>query len=59
MLLTQMNIFSKMKNPRSIYRESELKKVYSDFLTHKNPEVQKMALDCLMSYKDKYLIPYR
>jgi Down-regulated in metastasis. len=54
-----MNIFTKMKNPRSIYREPDLNRAYLDFLTHKNPEVQKMALDCLVSYKPKYLIPYR
>lgn len=58
-LLAHMNIFTKMKNPRSIYREPDLNRAYLDFLTHKNPEVQKMALDCLVSYKPKYLIPYR
>ncbi|XP_069689745.1 small subunit processome component 20 homolog isoform X2 [Periplaneta americana] len=58
-LLAHMNIFSKMKDPRSMYRESDLKRVYLDCLSHKNPEVQKMALDCLSAYKYKYLMPYR
>jgi hypothetical protein len=58
-LLAHMSIFSKMKNPRSMYREPDLNKVYLDLLTHKNPEVQKVALDCLMSYKQKFLVPYR
>jgi hypothetical protein len=58
-LLAHMIIFSKMRNPRSIYREPDLNKAYLDLLTHKIPEVQKMALDCLVTYKHKFLIPYR
>lgn len=48
-----------MRNPKGMYQESELSKIYFDFLSHKNAEVQKLALQCIMSYKHKYLTPYR
>lgn len=52
-------VFSKIRSPKSMYREPDLYKLYFDLLSHKNHEVQKLALDCIMSYKHKYLIPYR
>lgn len=58
-LLYHMKIFSKIKSPKSMYREPELYKLYFEFLSHKNPEIQKAALDCLMTYKFKYLTPYQ
>lgn len=42
-----------------MYREPELYKLYLDLLSHRNAEVQKTALDCIMVYKHKYLTPYR
>lgn len=48
-----------MKNPKAMYQEPELSKIYFDFLSHKNSEVQKLALQCIMSYKHKYLTPYK
>lgn len=48
-----------MKNPKAMYREPELSKTYFDLLSHKNSEVQKLALECIMSYKHKHLTPYR
>jgi U3 small nucleolar RNA-associated protein 20 len=42
-----------------MYREPELSKLYFDFLQHKSAEVQKAALDCIMTYKHKFLAPYK
>lgn len=42
-----------------MYREPELYKLYLDLLSHKNSGVQKIALDCIMTYKFKYLTPYK
>lgn len=41
-----------------MYREPELNDVYFDLLSHKNPDIQKAALECIMTYKHKYLVPY-
>ncbi|XP_012255555.2 small subunit processome component 20 homolog [Athalia rosae] len=59
LLLAQMEIFSKVKNPRTLYRESEIYKIYLELLSSKNPEIQKSALNCLLSYKHKYILPYK
>lgn len=58
-LLTTLNVFTKIRNPKSMYREPDLYKLYLDLLSHRNAEVQKTALDCIMVYKHKYLIPYK
>lgn len=59
LLLAQMQVFSKVVNPKSLYREPEMFKIYLDLLTSKNSEVQKAALNCLFAYKHKYLLPYK
>lgn len=59
LLLAQLEVLSKVRNPKALYREPELNKLYFELLSHKNPEVQKEALNCLMTYKYKYLIPYQ
>lgn len=43
----------------SLYREPDLYKVYFDFLQHKDATIQKAALDCILTYKHKYLTPYK
>ncbi|KAJ8971909.1 hypothetical protein NQ314_000480 [Rhamnusium bicolor] len=58
-LLHKLNVFSQVKSPMSMYREPELYKLYFDLLQHKDSSVQKAALDCIMTYKHKYLTPYK
>lgn len=58
-LLHMLTVFSKVKSPKSMYRESDLYKLYFELLQHRNAEVQKAALDCIMTYKFKYLTPYK
>lgn len=42
-----------------MYRELDLYQLYFELLRHRNADIQKAALDCLMTYKFKYLIPYK
>eukprot|EP00731_Ephydatia_muelleri_P001007 Em0001g1007a len=58
-LLVILETFSKFKNPRAFYRQEELWQLYVKLLTHSDPEVQKLALACLMTSKPPYLVPYR
>ncbi|XP_078042078.1 small subunit processome component 20 homolog [Augochlora pura] len=58
-LLAQLEIFGKITNPRTLYRESEIQKIYLDLLSSKNPDIQKAALNCLLTYNHKYLLPYK
>ncbi|KAK0177605.1 hypothetical protein PV328_001642 [Microctonus aethiopoides] len=59
LLQAQLNIFAKMQNPKMLYREPEMNKIYMDILTSKSVELQKLALDCLLAYKHKHLMPYK
>ncbi|XP_047005132.1 small subunit processome component 20 homolog [Schistocerca americana] len=58
-LAAHMSVFAKLRNPKAIFRESELSKLYYDLLMHKNNDVQKLALSCLLTYKHKFLLPYQ
>lgn len=58
-LITKLSIFVDMTNPTQLYRESDLYKVYLELLQHKNTVIEKLALDCLLTYKHKFLIPYK
>ncbi|XP_045464607.1 small subunit processome component 20 homolog [Harmonia axyridis] len=57
--LQYLSVFSKVKSPQSMYRETELYKLYNNLLQHKNSDIQKAALDCLLTYKSKFLKPYK
>ncbi|XP_063244418.1 small subunit processome component 20 homolog [Bacillus rossius redtenbacheri] len=58
-LLAHLTIFTKIKNPKAMFKEMELLKIFSDFLSHKAPDVQKMALDYVLAYRDKGVMPYQ
>ncbi|XP_014242650.1 small subunit processome component 20 homolog [Cimex lectularius] len=58
-LLAHMEVLGKMRSPKNMHREPELSKIYYDFLSHKLPDVQKAALKCIMTYKHKFLTPYK
>ena len=58
-LIVQLELFSKFKNPKAVYMEAQLRELYFDLLVHKSADVQKVAFHCIMSYKYKYLVPYR
>lgn len=57
-LLVHLDVFGLLHNPQNVYREPELMKIYNELLTHKNPDVQRAVLKCIMTYKHKYLMPY-
>ncbi|XP_063986981.1 small subunit processome component 20 homolog [Diachasmimorpha longicaudata] len=59
LLLAQLSLFAKANNPKMMYRESEMYQIYLDLLTSKSVELQKAVLDCLFSYKHKFLMPYK
>ena len=59
LLLAVLQVFSKFTNTRSLYREPEVLRIYQDLLSSKNSEVQKAALNCIYTYKYKYLLPYK
>ncbi|XP_059048570.1 small subunit processome component 20 homolog [Achroia grisella] len=58
-LIGVMQVLAQFKNPRALYKEPIFWELYMEFLKHKNPGLQKYALDCVLNYKNKSVIPYK
>uniref|UniRef100_A0A8C6R1C0 UTP20 small subunit processome component n=1 Tax=Nannospalax galili TaxID=1026970 RepID=A0A8C6R1C0_NANGA len=58
-LIVHLQVFSKFSNPRALYLESKLYELYLQLLLHQDQTVQKITLDCLMTYKHPHILPYR
>lgn len=58
-LINIMQVLSQFKNPRALHKEPVFWGLYLEFLKHKNPGLQKYALDCILNYKNKSVTPYK
>ncbi|XP_075712813.1 small subunit processome component 20 homolog [Rhinoderma darwinii] len=58
-LLAHLGVFSKFSNPRALYLEPQLHELYTQLLCHQDQNVQKIALDCVLSYKHPHVLPYK
>ncbi|XP_066524697.1 small subunit processome component 20 homolog [Hoplias malabaricus] len=58
-LIAHLKVFSKFTNPKALYLEPDLYELYTQLLCHKDQQIQKAALDCLMTYKDPHIFPYK
>ncbi|XP_044533441.1 small subunit processome component 20 homolog [Gracilinanus agilis] len=58
-LIAHLQVFSKFLNPRSLYLESQLYDLYLQLLLHPEQDVQKIALECIMTYKHPHILPYK
>ncbi|CAH0579423.1 unnamed protein product [Chrysodeixis includens] len=58
-LINIMQVLSQFKNPRALHKEPVFWELYMEFLKHKNPGLQKYALDCVINYKNKSVTPYK
>lgn len=57
--LNFLKIFSKFKNPKAMYRRADLTEIYLQSLSHRDEEIQKAALSCLLTFNHNYLITYK
>ncbi|KOB71417.1 Small subunit processome component 20-like protein [Operophtera brumata] len=58
-LINVMQVLAQFKNPRALHKEPIFWELYMDFLKNKNPGLQKYALDCVLNYKNKSVVPYK
>lgn len=58
-LCEQLTVLSKFHNPRMVLHAQRLEHTYHQLLSHPLPGVQRLALDCIMSYNHAHLTPYR
>ncbi|KAK6941816.1 U3 small nucleolar RNA-associated protein 20, N-terminal [Dillenia turbinata] len=54
-----LNLLRLMKNPKAFYHNQFLKEVLQNrLLDETDAEIQLKVLDCLLNWKDKFLVPY-
>ncbi|XP_056430567.1 small subunit processome component 20 homolog isoform X2 [Hyla sarda] len=58
-LIAHLGVFSKFSNPRALYLEPKLNELYTQLLCHQDENVQRVALDCVLSYKHPHILPYK
>ncbi|KAM7116358.1 small subunit processome component 20 homolog [Molossus nigricans] len=58
-LIAHLQVFSKFSNPRALYLESKLYELYLQLLLHQDQTVQRITLDCIMTYKQPHILPYK
>lgn len=58
-LIAYLNVFAKIKNPKTVYNSKQLYAFYVELLVHRCFEVQKLALDCIFTYNNSALVPYK
>uniref|UniRef100_A0A3P9PDG0 UTP20 small subunit processome component n=1 Tax=Poecilia reticulata TaxID=8081 RepID=A0A3P9PDG0_POERE len=57
-LITHLKVFTKFTNPRALYLESSLSDLYNQLLCHQDQQIQCVALECVLTYKDPNIVPY-
>ncbi|XP_037315787.2 small subunit processome component 20 homolog isoform X2 [Pungitius pungitius] len=58
-LISHLKVFAKFTDPRSLYMESSLSELYNQLLCHQNYQIQQVALECVLTYKDPSIVPYK
>ncbi|XP_073844467.1 small subunit processome component 20 homolog [Musca autumnalis] len=58
-LQCKLSVLAVQQNPRALFKEAELWLLYMELLKGSNNQLQKCALDCVMTYKSKSLMPYK
>jgi len=59
LLTSHLSVFASFRCPQQMHRENEVVLIFYRLLSHRVPEVQKKALDCLLAYGSSYLMPYK
>ncbi|KAJ2918304.1 hypothetical protein MD484_g2111, partial [Candolleomyces efflorescens] len=58
-LVSWLTLFSKFSNPKALHSTSTLKSLYISYLSHPFRPLQRVALDCLYTYKSPYLTSWQ
>eukprot|EP01044_Picomonas_judraskeda_P005540 COSAG03_NODE_526_length_7152_cov_8.927690_1_plen_1254_part_10 len=58
-LCDYLKLFATFQNPRSLKNSELVRSSYESLLTKAEPEIQQLALDCLLTFKDSKLGQYR
>lgn len=58
-LCVHLTLFSLFHNPKALSKEPQVKKIYLRMLCHRDSDIQKIAVKCLLTYKFSYVMPYK
>ncbi|XP_071756588.2 small subunit processome component 20 homolog isoform X1 [Centroberyx gerrardi] len=58
-LITHLKLFAKFTNPRALYLEGSLSELYNQLLCHQDQQIQRAVLECVLTYKDPNILPYK
>ncbi|XP_062339462.1 small subunit processome component 20 homolog [Osmerus eperlanus] len=58
-LIAHLKVFAKFTNPRSLYLEPSLIQLYTQLLCHQDQQIQRAVLECVLTYKDPNILPYK
>ncbi|XP_008314156.1 small subunit processome component 20 homolog [Cynoglossus semilaevis] len=58
-LIAHLKVFAQFTNPCSLYLESQLSELYNQLLCHQDQQIQRVALECVLTYKDSNIVPYK
>uniref|UniRef100_A0A3Q3KPS7 UTP20 small subunit processome component n=1 Tax=Mastacembelus armatus TaxID=205130 RepID=A0A3Q3KPS7_9TELE len=64
-LIAHLKVFAKFTNPRALYLEASLSELYNQLywhmtlLCHQDQQIQRAALECVLTYKDSNIVPYK
>lgn len=54
-----LELFAKFKGPKSLYQTEQLYDLYLSLLAKGELKIQKLALDCIFTYRSAKVLPYR
>ncbi|XP_053694515.1 small subunit processome component 20 homolog [Sabethes cyaneus] len=58
-LIAYLNIFSNVRDPRTIFKARQLYEIFLELLCHRSSEVQRLALSCIFTYDNPAFMPYK
>ena len=58
-LATWLEVFSKFKNPKALYQSSELYTYHLATLSHGDNALQRLALECILTWKSPNMVPHQ
>lgn len=58
-LIAYLNIFSGARDLKRFYKAQKLYQIFLECLNHRSIEIQRLSLDCIFTYKNPAILPYR
>ena len=54
-----LTLFSKFSNPKALYATADLRSLYTTLLSHPDRSLQRLALECSLTYRSLHLTPHK